>query len=58
MIGQFDHWATPLAKDFGLASLNSVTALSVSLTDGTGSGADLMRVAVHKGHRERKETAA
>ncbi|MBT6094462.1 MAG: molybdopterin-dependent oxidoreductase [Rhodospirillaceae bacterium] len=49
MIGQFDHWATPVAKDFDLASLNSVTALSVSLTDATGSGADLMRVSVRKG---------
>ena len=44
MIGQFDHWATPFAKDLGLASLNSVTSLSLSLTDGTGSGADLARV--------------
>ena len=44
MIGQFDHWATPFAKDLGLASLNSVTALSLSLTDSTGSGADLARV--------------
>jgi len=58
MIGQFDHWATPLAKDFGVASLNSVTALSLSLTDGTGSGADLMRVAVHKGHLDLKGTDA
>ena len=44
MIGQFDHWATPFAKDLGLASLNSVTSLSLSLTDATGSGADLARV--------------
>jgi len=48
MIGQFDHWATPVAKDFGVGSLNSVTPLSLSLTDATGSGADLMRVAVHR----------
>ena len=46
MIGQFDHWATPFAKDLGLASLNSVTSMSLSLTDGTGSGADLARVRV------------
>ncbi|MCY4548678.1 MAG: molybdopterin-dependent oxidoreductase [Defluviicoccus sp.] len=44
MIGQFDHWATPFAKDLDLPSLNSLTALSLSLTDGTGSGADLARV--------------
>jgi phenylacetyl-CoA:acceptor oxidoreductase len=48
MIGQFDHWATPFAKDLGLASLNSVTALSLSLTDSTGSGADLARVKVYR----------
>ena len=26
MIGQFDHWATPFAKDFGVPSLNSLVA--------------------------------
>ena len=46
MIGQFDHWATPYAKDLHLPSLNTVTALSLSLTDATGSGADLARVKV------------
>ena len=51
MIGQFDHWATPYAKDLGLPSLNSVTALSLSLTDSTGSGADLARVKVFKNGR-------
>ena len=48
MIGQFDHWATPFAKDLGLASLNSLTALSLSLTDATGSGADLARVRLRR----------
>ncbi len=48
MIGQFDHWKTPVAKDFGLPSLNSVTDISLKLTDNTGSGADLMRVRVSK----------
>ena len=48
MIGQFDHWATPFAKDLGLASLNSVTSLSLSLTDSTGSGADLARVRIRR----------
>ena len=24
LIGQFDHWATPLAKDFGVPSLNTL----------------------------------
>jgi phenylacetyl-CoA:acceptor oxidoreductase len=48
MIGQFDHWATPYAKDLHLPSLNSVTALALSLTDATGSSADLARVKVYK----------
>jgi len=48
MIGQFDHWATPFAKDLDLPSLNSLTDLSLTLTDSTGSGADLMRVRILK----------
>jgi phenylacetyl-CoA:acceptor oxidoreductase len=48
MIGQFDHWKTPYAKDLHLPSLNSVTALSLSLTDSTGSSADIARVKVYK----------
>ncbi|MHA1108440.1 MAG: molybdopterin dinucleotide binding domain-containing protein, partial [Alphaproteobacteria bacterium] len=46
MLGQFDHWATPYAKDLGLGSLNSITPLAISLTDNTGSGADIMRVSL------------
>ncbi len=48
MIGQFDHWKTPYAKDLHLPSLNSVTDLSLKLTDGTGSSSDLMRVRLLK----------
>ena len=48
MIGQFDHWVTPFAKDLGLASLNSVTPMALSLTDSTGSVADLIRVQVRR----------
>ncbi len=48
MIGQFDHWATPFAKEFHRASLNSVTPMALSLTDATGSGADLVRVKIGK----------
>ena len=47
LIGQFDHWVTPLAKDFkkdGSASMNSLATMSMELTDATGSGADLVRV--------------
>jgi phenylacetyl-CoA:acceptor oxidoreductase len=57
MVGQFDHWKTPVAKDFHLASLNSVTALSLSLTDSTGSGADIARVKLTKGDGPRQAVA-
>ncbi len=46
MIGQFDHWATPFAKDFGVPSMNSLATMSMDLTDATGSGADIVRVKV------------
>jgi phenylacetyl-CoA:acceptor oxidoreductase len=48
LIGQFDHWVTPLAKDFGVPSLNTLAEMSLELTDATGSGADLVRVKVTK----------
>ena len=48
MIGQFDHWATPFAKDLNLPSLNTVTDISLSLTDGTGSSSDIVRVKITK----------
>ena len=54
MIGQFDHWATPYAKDLNLPSLNSVTSLALSLTDSTGSSADLARVKITKTDGERR----
>ncbi len=54
LLGQFDHWSTPYAKDLDLASLNTVTPLALSLTDNTGSGADLMRVRVTKDDGERR----
>ncbi|MBC5768133.1 molybdopterin-dependent oxidoreductase [Ramlibacter albus] len=47
-IGQFGHWATPGAKDFGLASLNELASMSLDLTDATGSGADLVRVSLRR----------
>ena len=49
MIGQFDHWKMPVAKDLELPSLNSLTDMSLSLTDSTGSGSDITRVKVTKG---------
>jgi phenylacetyl-CoA:acceptor oxidoreductase len=44
LIGQFNHWATPLAKDFGVPSLNKLASMSIDLTDATGSSADIVRV--------------
>jgi phenylacetyl-CoA:acceptor oxidoreductase len=54
MIGQFDHWATPYAKDLHRPSLNTVVPLALSLTDSTGSGADIVRVALRKGDGPRR----
>ncbi|RAU20968.1 molybdopterin oxidoreductase [Paramagnetospirillum kuznetsovii] len=48
MMSQFDHWATPVAKDFDVPSMNKLTAMSMSLTDATGSAADLTRVGIRK----------
>ena len=48
MTAQFDHWATPVAKDFDTPSMNKLTAMAMSLTDATGSGADIARVAIRK----------
>ena len=48
MIGQFDHWVTPYAKDLGSPSMNSLVPMSVALTDSTGSSADLVRVGIRK----------
>jgi len=46
MLGQFDHWATPSAKDMEIPSMNTVTPMSLELTDATGSSADIVRVGV------------
>jgi phenylacetyl-CoA:acceptor oxidoreductase len=46
LIGQFDHWATPFAKDFEMPSLNALASMSLDLTDATGSSADIVRVRV------------
>jgi phenylacetyl-CoA:acceptor oxidoreductase len=54
LLGQFDHWSTPYAKDLNLGSLNSITPLALSLTDNTGSGADIMRVRVAKDTGEQR----
>jgi phenylacetyl-CoA:acceptor oxidoreductase len=46
LLGQFDHWATPFARDFGVPSVNRLVPMSLDLTDATGSGADLVRVSL------------
>ena len=48
LLGQFGHWATPVAKDFEMPSLNKLATMSLELTDATGSGADLVRVSIKK----------
>jgi phenylacetyl-CoA:acceptor oxidoreductase len=48
LVGQFDHWATPLATDFGVPSMNSLATMSLALTDATGSGADIVRVKIQR----------
>ncbi len=48
LIGQFGHWATPFAKDFGVPSMNSLVPMSMQLTDATGSGSDLVRVSLKR----------
>jgi phenylacetyl-CoA:acceptor oxidoreductase len=48
IVGQFDHWATPYAKDMQAPSLNTIAPMSLELTDATGSGADVVRVRVRR----------
>ena len=48
LLGQFDHWATPFTKDFGMPSMNSLATMSLDLTDATGSSADIVRVKITK----------
>jgi phenylacetyl-CoA:acceptor oxidoreductase len=48
LLGQFGHWATPLAKDSGMPSMNSLVPMTLALTDATGSAADVVRVSLKK----------
>ncbi len=48
VLQQFGHWATPVARELGMPNLNQVASLDLALTDATGSGADLVPVAVRK----------
>jgi phenylacetyl-CoA:acceptor oxidoreductase len=51
MVGQFDYWATPYAKNLKSPSLNTIAPMSLDLTDATGSGADIVRVAIKRARR-------
>jgi phenylacetyl-CoA:acceptor oxidoreductase len=51
MVGQFDYWATPYAKNLKSPSLNTIAPMSLDLTDATGSGADIVRVAIKRAKR-------
>jgi phenylacetyl-CoA:acceptor oxidoreductase len=53
LLGQFDHWVTPFAKDFGVPSMNSLVPMSMELTDATGSGADIVRVSLKRAGGEK-----
>ena len=57
MIGQFGQWKQPVAKDLGLASLNELSSLALSLTDSTGSTADIVRVKIKKAKGRRRRAA-
>jgi phenylacetyl-CoA:acceptor oxidoreductase len=48
VLQQFGHWATPFARDLGMPNLNEVASIDLALTDATGSGADIVPVAVRK----------
>jgi phenylacetyl-CoA:acceptor oxidoreductase len=48
ILGQFDHWAQPFAKDLDRPSLNTIAPMSLELTDATGSGSDIVKVQVRK----------
>jgi phenylacetyl-CoA:acceptor oxidoreductase len=48
ILGQFDHWAQPFAKDLDMPSLNTIAPMSLELTDATGSGSDIVKVQVRK----------
>jgi phenylacetyl-CoA:acceptor oxidoreductase len=48
ILQQFGNWATPFARDLGMPNLNQVASMDLALTDATGSGADLVPVAIRR----------
>ena len=58
VLQQFGHWATPFARDLGMPNLNQVASMDLALTDATGSGADLVPVAIRPAHAARGDADA
>jgi len=48
LLGQFDHWAQPYARNLDMPSLNTIAPMSMELTDATGSGSDIVKVQLRK----------
>jgi len=48
ILQQFGHWATPFARDLEMPNLNQVASMDLTLTDATGSGADLVPVSIRR----------
>ncbi|GIX47144.1 MAG: formate dehydrogenase [Candidatus Tectimicrobiota bacterium] len=48
VLQQFGHWATPFAKELDMPTLNQLAIMDLTLTDATGSSADLVRVRVRR----------
>ena len=48
LVGQFDHWITPYAKDFDVPSMNALVPMLMDLTDATGSAADIVPVSIKR----------
>ncbi|MEM2651081.1 MAG: molybdopterin dinucleotide binding domain-containing protein, partial [Candidatus Caldarchaeum sp.] len=48
---QFGHWVTPVPKNIDAPNMNRLVPITLETTDGTGSGADLVKVRVEKVRR-------
>jgi phenylacetyl-CoA:acceptor oxidoreductase len=48
MVGQFGHWKTPYARDFGVPSVNSLVPMHADLLDGGGSTVDATKVNIRR----------
>ncbi|MEM2651655.1 MAG: molybdopterin-dependent oxidoreductase [Candidatus Caldarchaeum sp.] len=48
---QFGHWVTPVPKNIDAPNMNRLVPITLETTDGTGSGADLVKVRIEKVRR-------